>query len=56
VPDLAVNDPNSLVSSSNQKVHVFNSDLENKLDWASNQIEVHIQKDGSRIITGFREF
>lgn len=54
VSDLAVNDPNSLVSSSNQKVHVFNSDLENKLDWASNQIEVHIQKDGSRIITGFR--
>jgi anaerobic ribonucleoside-triphosphate reductase activating protein len=56
VSDLAVNDPNSLVSSSNQKVHVFNSDLENKLDWASDQIEVHIQKDGSRIITGFREF
>ncbi|MEO1669230.1 MAG: 4Fe-4S single cluster domain-containing protein [Cyanobacteria bacterium J06631_2] len=54
VSDLAVNDPNSLVSSSNQKVHVFNSDLENKLDWASDQIEVHIQKDGSRIITGFR--
>ena len=54
VPALAVNDPNSLVSSSNQKVHVFNSKLENKLDWASDQIEIHIQKDGSRIITGFR--
>ena len=54
VPALAVNDPNSLVSSSNQKVHVFNSKLEDKLDWASDQIEIHIQKDGSRIITGFR--
>ena len=54
VSSLAINDPNSLVSSSNQKVHVFNSDLENKLDWASDQIEIHIQKDGSRIITGFR--
>ncbi|MDJ0594604.1 MAG: 4Fe-4S single cluster domain-containing protein [Pleurocapsa sp. MO_226.B13] len=54
VPALVVNDPNSLVSSSNQKVHVFNSKLEDKLDWASDQIEIHIQKDGSRIITGFR--
>ncbi len=54
VPALAVNDPNSLVSSSNQKVHVFNSKLEDKLDWASDQIEIHILKDGNRIITGFR--
>ncbi|MDJ0568019.1 MAG: 4Fe-4S single cluster domain-containing protein [Pleurocapsa sp. MO_192.B19] len=54
VKSLTVNDPNSLVSSSNQKVHVFNPDLKDKLDWASDQIEVHIQKDGSRIITGFR--
>ncbi|MEM7593727.1 MAG: 4Fe-4S single cluster domain-containing protein [Cyanobacteria bacterium P01_A01_bin.83] len=54
VSDLAVNDPNSLVSSSNQRVHVFNPELKDKLDWASDQIEVHIQKDGSRIITGFR--
>ncbi len=54
VKSLAVNDPNSLVSSSNQRVHIFNSDFENKLDWASDQIEIHIQKDGSRIITGFR--
>ena len=54
VSSLAINDPNSLVSSSNQKVHVFNPDLQDQLDWASNQIEVHIQKDGSRIITGFR--
>ena len=54
ISKLAVNDPHSLVSSSNQKVHVFNSELKDKLDWASDQIEVHIQKDGSRIITGFR--
>ena len=54
VPDLAVNDPHSLVSSSNQTVHVFNPELKDKLDWASDQIEVHVQKDGSRIITGFR--
>ena len=54
VKSLAVNDPNSLVSSSNQKVHVLNPDLKDKLDWASDQIEIHILKDGSRIITGFR--
>ncbi len=54
VKSLAVNDPNSLVSSSNQQVHVFNSELQDKLDWASDQIEIHILEDGSRIITGFR--
>ena len=32
VKSLAVNDPNSLVSSSNQKVHVFNPDLKDKLE------------------------
>ncbi len=46
--------PNSLVSSSNQQVHVFNSELQDKLDWASDRIEIHILEDGSRIITGFR--
>ena len=54
VKSLAVNDPDSLVSSSNQRVHVFNPELEDKLDWASDRIEIHILKDGSRIITGFR--
>ena len=54
VKSLAINDPNSLVSSSNQRVHVFNPELKDKLDWASDQIEIHILKDGSRIITGFR--
>ncbi|MFM7383018.1 MAG: 4Fe-4S single cluster domain-containing protein [Microcystaceae cyanobacterium] len=51
---LAINDPNSLVSSKNQRVHVFNPVLQNKLNWASDQMEIHILKDGSRIITGFR--
>ncbi|HHP7229656.1 MAG TPA: 4Fe-4S single cluster domain-containing protein [Xenococcaceae cyanobacterium] len=54
VKSLAINDPNSLVSSSNQRVHVFNPDLQERLDWASDQIEIHILQDGSRIITGFR--
>jgi anaerobic ribonucleoside-triphosphate reductase activating protein len=53
VESLAINSPDSLVSSRNQKVHVFNPNLQNQLDWASNQIEVHILKDGTRIITGF---
>lgn len=53
VESLAVNDPNSLVSSANQKVHIFNPDFKDQLDWASDQIEIHILKDGSRIITGF---
>lgn len=54
VESLAINEPHSLVSSSNQKVHVFNPELQDKLDWASDAIEIHILKDGSRIITGFR--
>lgn len=51
---LAINDPNSLVSSKNQRVHVFNPALNDQLTWASDQMEIHILKDGTRIITGFR--
>jgi anaerobic ribonucleoside-triphosphate reductase activating protein len=51
---LAIHSPNSLVSSRNQRVHVFNPALENQLNWASDQIEIHILKDGQRIITGFQ--
>lgn len=51
---LAINSPNSLVSSRNQGVHIFNLALQDKLNWASDQMEIHILKDGSRIITGFR--
>lgn len=50
----AINDPNSLVSSRNQRVHIFNPALADRLTWASDQMEIHILKDGSRIITGFR--
>lgn len=54
VESLAVNRPDSLVSSSNQRVHVFNPDLNDRLTWASDQMEIHILKDGSRIVTGYR--
>jgi anaerobic ribonucleoside-triphosphate reductase activating protein len=49
----AINSPDSLVSSRNQKVRVFNPEFQDKLNWASDQIEIHILKDGSRIVTGF---
>ena len=51
---LAIHSPNSLVSSRNQRVHVFNPALQNQLTWTSDQIEIHILKDGQRIITGFQ--
>ncbi|MDF5713379.1 MAG: 4Fe-4S single cluster domain-containing protein [Rhizonema sp. NSF051] len=54
VESLAINSPNSPVSSSNQRIHVFNPALQDQITWASDQIEVHIFKDGSRIITGYR--
>ncbi len=56
LPSQAINEANSLVSSRNQRVRVFNPSLEKQLDWASDQIEVHILKDGSRIITGYRGY
>ncbi|MDF5728477.1 MAG: 4Fe-4S single cluster domain-containing protein [Rhizonema sp. PD38] len=54
VESLAINSPNSPVSSSNQRIHVFNPALQDQITWASDQIEVHIFKDGSRIVTGYR--
>ena len=54
VQSLAINSPDTLVSSRNQRVHVFNPALKDQLNWASDQMEIHILKDGSRIITGFR--
>lgn len=54
IPSLAIKDPHSLVSSSNQTVHVFNPKFEQQLDWVSDQIEIHILQDGNRIITGFQ--
>jgi anaerobic ribonucleoside-triphosphate reductase activating protein len=53
VESLAIHSPNSLVSSSNQRVRLFNPALKNQLNWASDRIEIHILKDGSRIFTGF---
>lgn len=49
----AINSPESLVSSRNQQVRVFNPAFQDKLNWASDQIEIHVLKDGSRIVTGF---
>lgn len=54
VESLAIHDPTSLVSSKNQRVHVFTPALQDRLNWASDQMEVHIFKDGSRIVTGYR--
>ncbi len=51
---LAIHSADSLVSSRNQRVHVFNPALQDQLTWASDQIEIHILKDGRRIITGFQ--
>lgn len=50
----ALNSPDSPVSSSNQRVHVFNPAFADRITWASDQIEVHIFKDGSRLVTGYR--
>ncbi|MCD8488497.1 MAG: radical SAM protein [Desertifilum sp.] len=54
VESLALNDPNSPVSSRNQQVHIFNPAFQDQITWASDQIEIHIFKDGSRLVTGFR--
>jgi anaerobic ribonucleoside-triphosphate reductase activating protein len=54
VESLAIHDATSLVSSRNQQVHIFNPALSDRLTWASDQIEIHILKDGSRIVTGYR--
>ena len=54
VESMAINDPTSPVSSKNQRVHVFNPALSDRITWASDQMEVHVLKDGSRIFTGYR--
>ncbi|AUT02757.1 radical SAM protein [Nostoc sp. CENA543] len=54
VQNLAINSPDSPVSSRNQKVHVLNPAFADKITWASDQIEVHILKDGNRIVTGYQ--
>lgn len=54
VESLAINSPDSPVSSSNQRVHIFNPAFKDRITWASDQVEVHVFKDGSRIFTGYR--
>lgn len=54
VESLAIHDPTSPVSSRNQQVRVFNPEFRDRIDWASDQMEIHVLKDGTRIITGFR--
>ncbi len=54
IESLAINSPDSPVSSSNQRVRIFNPAFEDKISWASDQIEIHIFKDGSRLVTGYR--
>lgn len=54
VESLAIHSPTSPVSSSNQRVHIFNPAFNDRITWASDQIEVHILRDGGRIVTGYR--
>lgn len=53
VESLAIHDPTSPVSSRSQRVRVFTSGLQDRINWASDQVEVHIFKDGSRLVTGY---
>lgn len=50
----AIHSPDSLVASRNQRVHVFNPALGDRLTWDSSQMEIHILKDGTRIVTGYQ--
>jgi anaerobic ribonucleoside-triphosphate reductase activating protein len=54
VESLAIHSPSSPVSSSNQRVHIFNPAFQDEISWASDQIEIHVLKDGSRIVTGYQ--
>ncbi|NET01514.1 MAG: radical SAM protein [Sphaerospermopsis sp. SIO1G2] len=54
VQSQAINSPTSPVSSQNQQVRVFNPALVDQINWASDQIEIHILKNGDRIVTGYR--
>ena len=54
IESLAIHDPTSSVSSRNQRIHLFNPAMQDRITWASDQIEVHVFKDGSRLVTGYR--
>lgn len=51
---LATHSPDCPVASRNQRVHILNPAFRDRITWASDQMEIHILKDGSRIITGYR--
>lgn len=53
IADLATHNPDCPVASSNQRVHVLNPAFQNRVTWASDQLEVHVFPDGSRIVTGY---
>jgi anaerobic ribonucleoside-triphosphate reductase activating protein len=54
IESLAINSPDSPVSSSNQRVNIFNPALKDRVTWASDMVEIHIFKDGRRLVTGYR--
>jgi anaerobic ribonucleoside-triphosphate reductase activating protein len=54
VAALAIHKPDSPVSSRNQRLHIFNPAFADKIDWASDQTEIHVLKDGTYVFTGFR--
>ncbi|MFN9205765.1 MAG: 4Fe-4S single cluster domain-containing protein [Pseudanabaena sp.] len=54
VSALAIHKPDSPVSSRNQRLHIFNPAFADKIDWASDQTEIHFLKDGTYVFTGFR--
>lgn len=53
IESLAVNSPESPVSSSNQKIRILNPAFQDQITWASDQVEIHVLKDGRRIVTGY---
>jgi anaerobic ribonucleoside-triphosphate reductase activating protein len=54
IESLAINSPDSPVSSSNQRVNILNPDFKDRVTWASDMVEIHIFKDGSRLVTGYK--
>ncbi|QZZ21702.1 hypothetical protein J5X98_04400 [Leptothermofonsia sichuanensis E412] len=36
------------------RVHVFNPAIRDRLNWTSDSMEIHILKDGSRLLTVYR--
>lgn len=54
IESLAIHSPDCPVSSRNQRVHILNPAFKDRITWASDQLEIHILKDGRRIFTGYR--